>query len=202
MNHDPWHREIEDGLDHQHIAIVGYSHYRKETEKDYPGLTNKVMKDVLCGKQKGDSFFSTVPTYFGSRDRADFWRRVHFFNFVPEAFVYGKKYAAANEDQVKKAGTRFIHIISELKPDKVFVFSRKAWIAFPEAIEEPNGLCTPLNSDKTDNWGSYDIGCKVVRVCGFRHPLFASTQKMQPSVSEFLAMEWPVGRPRAKRNLI
>jgi hypothetical protein len=191
MEHDPWRREIESGLNGQHIAIVGYSHYRKETEEDHSGLTNKVMNDVLTSKQKGDSFFSTVPTYFDSNDREDFWRRVHFFNFVPEAFVYGKKYASANKCQIEKARTRFLNTIRELKPDKVFVFSRKAWLAFPEALEERNGHCTALNFDNSDNWGSYDIGCKIVRVCGFRHPLFARGANLRPSVCEFLDMKWP-----------
>lgn len=190
IEHTPWTRELMDGTIPSEIAVVGYSHYRKESDIDHDRFTLTVMENVLSGEQSGDAFFSAVPNYFGHADRTAFWRSVHFFNFVPEAFLDTQKFATATSKQNEFARSRFLRLLENLMPDKVFIFSRKAWRECPITVEEETGgACTSLICNPRDNWGTYTIKGKSIRVCGFRHPLFARTEQMRAAVHEFLDLK-------------
>ncbi len=190
IEHQHWKRTSKVGIDGQHIAIVGYSHYRKPHKRDSADFTQWVMREFIRGERIGPAFFRPIQKFFGQEDSDKFWKRVHFFNFVPESFLEGDKFATANGDLLKRAKDRFTRILKLEKPDKVFVFSRKGWNQCPETLEEAAGkLCHPLRSNDQDTWGTYDIGVKKVRVCGFRHPLYARLEKVMPSVQEFLKMQ-------------
>jgi hypothetical protein len=186
IEHKHWKRRSEEGIQGQHIAIVGYSHYRKEQdEADSAGFTQKVMKSYLSGDRKmGAMFFPPIQKYFGFDDREEFWNRVDFFNFIPECFPSAKKFASAEMKVRARAQTRFKKILSIEKPDKVFVFSRKGWNQCPDTPEETH----PLKSNPQDTWGTYYLDGHTVRACGFRHPLYAPFKDMQVSVREFLKM--------------
>jgi hypothetical protein len=188
IEHEHWKRTNTQGIGNrnQHIAIVGYSHYRKKTDdKDSDQFTQTVMKSYLSGDRKmGAMFFPPIERYFGYENRVDFWNRVHFFNFIPECFLSDKKFASGNLKLVKRAQTRFDRILSLEKPDKVFVFSRKGWNQCPDTSLPTK----PLEADHRDTWGTYTYGTHDVSVCGFRHPLYASAEQVKRSVQEFLAM--------------
>jgi hypothetical protein len=188
IDHKPWKRKSKNGIGGQHIAIVGYSHYGDPT-KDSSGFTTWAMKEFISGSQIGGRFFPPIQSYFGYEAQPDFWNRVHFFNFIPVCFPSEKKFATANKKLVKHAQTRFLRILHEERPDKVFVFTRKGWNQCPSTLEEDDGRrCRPLKSNHEDNWGTYEIDGHKVRVCGFKHPLYSNPAKMKRSVQEFLAM--------------
>jgi hypothetical protein len=190
IDHKHWKRANGDGIQNQHIAIVGYSHYG-ETSKDYSGFTNWAMKSYISGKGIGERFFPPVQTYFGYEGRPEFWNQVDFFNFVPECFATAKKFASADAKLKDHAQKRFLRILTDEKPDKVFVFTRKGWNQCPPTLEEAaGGRCIPLKFNPEDNWGTYDVGGHRVKVCGFRHPLFyANSEQVAVSVREFLMMK-------------
>jgi hypothetical protein len=181
-----WQRKSTDGIQKQHIAIVGYSHYRKEQdEADSSRFTHSVMRSYLSGDPKvGARFFPRIETYFGFEDRNEFWNRVDFFNLIPECFPSDKKFGLADIELKKRAQARFKKILSVEKPDKVFVFSRKGWNQCPDTPEETQ----PLRSNPCDTWGTYHLGGHSIRACGFRHPLYAKVEGMQMAVQEFLGM--------------
>jgi hypothetical protein len=191
IEHEHWKRKDLSGIAGHHIAIVGYSHYRDKKAADHSQFTIDAVNKVISGKDKryGGAMFSSVPGYFGDYKREDFWRKVHFFNFVADAFFAHDKFAIANSQQVEVAQKRFKDILRKELPDKVFIFSRKAWSSCPPTLEEMNGLCVPLTNNAADNWGTYEINGKLIRVCGFRHPLRASSEKMRTSVQEFLDLD-------------
>ena len=187
IEHLHWQRTDKSGIAGQHIMIVGYSHYRKKEDPDHAGFTRGAVRKVISGKEKkyGGAMFSAVPSYFGDFAREDFWKKVLFFNFVPDSFLDTEKFATARGNQLEVAKKRFNKILGKEMPDKVFVFSRKAWRDCPLTEEEQTGLCTPL-SNGLDNWGTYAINGKKIRACGFRHPMRTDTKKMRSAVQEFL----------------
>jgi hypothetical protein len=187
IEHKHWTRKSDEGIQGQNIAIVGYSHYRKEQdEADSSRFTHSVMRSYLSGDQKmGAKFFPPIQRYFGFEDRKAFWNRVHFFNFIPECFPSANKFASADIELKKRAQTRFKKILSIEKPDKVFVFSRKGWNQCPDTPEETQ----PLKSNPRDTWGTYDLGGHTILACGFRHPLYADFEGMHLAVQEFLKMQ-------------
>jgi hypothetical protein len=135
IEHDPWVATRSGGIGEQSIAIVGYSHHLREATRDHRRLTNIIVRDVIAGKQRGDSFFPRVPTYFGYADSADFWPRVMFFNFLPCAIgTRSDKYKTGSPLQLECARERFCRILREHKPQRVFVFTTKGGTSAPTRL--------------------------------------------------------------------
>jgi|SRR5579862_6248784 len=128
-------RYYEQGIRGEKIAIVGYSHYRKPEHFDHEDFTQSTINHVLTGKQSGDSFFPAIPQYFGYVDKASlvtFWNSVLFFNFIPECIgTSAEKHRNGTLEQIRSGRTRFIRILSERQPSRVFVFTRKGWASMP-----------------------------------------------------------------------
>jgi hypothetical protein len=187
IEHRHWKRTSKKGIEGQHIAIVGYSHYRDlQAGKDSNEFTHTVMNTYLSGDRRmGAMFFPPIQRYFGYENhRVEFWSRVDFFNFVPECFASTDKFASAARDLKTRSQDRFKKILSVEKPNKVFVFSRKGWNQCPDTVEATQ----PLNANPKDTWGFYEAGGHKILACGFRHPLFAKIEDMQLAVQEFLKM--------------
>jgi hypothetical protein len=154
--------------------------------RDHEGLTRAVMKLVLAGKLNRNPFFSRIPAYFDYSDPSDFWLRVLFFNFLP-CSVGGpdQKYARGTSQQAEMARCRFLRLLSEYKPTKVFVFTAKGWNECPDT----SGPCVPLNPPAPlPSWGRYAINRRTVLACGFYHPQYATTAETRIAVQRFLKM--------------
>ena len=190
IEHKPWKgpkREL--GIDGQRVAIVGYSHYRNAKDADNEQFTICVVRNVLSGQQRGDSLFAAIPGYFGFKDRIEFWKRVWFFNFIPECIgTDEEKYATGSPDQIKRAGERFRRILQKERIQKAFVFTTKGWRHCPYTDEEKKGKdCASLGHGFDDvTWGNYTLGARKVLAFGFRHPQFAPKEHMRAAVSEAL----------------
>jgi hypothetical protein len=188
--HDPWRPTSKDGIDGQHIAIVGYSHHLKGGDVDCKSLTRDVVRDVIKGKKKL-SFFTSIQNYFGYNNPKDFWTRVLFFNFLPDCIGDSdNKYGKGSDEQHRLAQDRVRRILSKERPNKVFVFTTKGWQKFPNTIENVGDQpCTPLFPGSPEpSWGIYEMGSHRVLVCGFRHPQYAKGQNIKRQVEAFLAM--------------
>ena len=118
----------------------------------------------------------------------DFWSRVYFFNFLPRSVgTKEKMYATGTKTELEEAQARFLQFLEKEQPDKVFVFTRKGWKHFPESVEERgNNLCNVLLEGSKTNWGTYEVGPKVVSVCGFQHPQYAGGEQLKREVQAFL----------------
>lgn len=102
-----------------------------------------------------------------------------------------EKYAKGTKAQTQVATKRALGILSEHKPDKVFVFSRKAWIDFPPTDQERvrKQHCTPLiKGMREPSWGEYTFGGHKTLACGFRHPQFSNGEALRIQVQEFLRL--------------
>lgn len=192
IEHIPWQgEEYESGVAGQRIAIVGYSHHRKREHPDSPSFTEDVVRQVISGDLKTDSFFPRVPGYFGYDDRAAFWSRVLFFNFLPDCVEDEECYRPGNPSQIARGQERFLRIIREKEPDKVLVFTTKGWRDCPQTREQDAGRArTPLGANFPNNfsWGTYAADHHIIMAFGLRHPQGAIGQLMRDAVQSVLAM--------------
>jgi hypothetical protein len=192
VDHEPWRGPYcESGIEGQRIAIVGYSHHRNANDVDNNQFTINVVRNVLIGKQKGDSLFATVPGYFGYANRVEFWNRVWFFNFIPECIgTSDEKYAVGTDGQIQRARARFMRILRVERPNKVFVFTKKGWPKCPFTAQEERGEdCTPLGDGFDDfSWGRYVFSDHTVAAFGLRHPQCACKAQMMAAVKKALTI--------------
>jgi len=190
IEHLHWQRKDQSGIAGQHVMIVGYSHYTKKDDRDHKDFTNVAVNEVIYGNdgKYGGAMFSSIPRYFGNyANRGDFWKKVDFFNFVPNSFLDKTKYANANSEQNEIARIRFRRILSEERPDKVFVFSRKAWRSCKDALQEADLNHAPFSYKLDGNWGTFVADGKIIPVCGLRHPMLANAEEMRTAVQSFLS---------------
>jgi len=192
IEHEPWRGpDCKRGIEGQRIAIVGYSHHRDPNHEDNNLFTNCVLERVASGEKIRDSLFPRVPGYFGFENSAEFWRRVWFFNFIPECIgTSDMKYGVASPDLIGRAKERFTRILRTERPSiqKVFVFTTKGWSSCPDTVVEGRGgVCLRLGPqfDKV-TWGEYRFGSRTVLAFGLRHPQFANRDDMTAAVSEAL----------------
>jgi hypothetical protein len=167
-----------EGLEGQRVAICGYSHYSREG--DDPDLTNIVMRRVVSGESRYP-FFTSIAWAFGWPDVSAFWERVLFFNFVPTSVGDADdKHAIASEVQHEAGRKRLRRLMDEHEPHKLFVFSTKAWNAFPDAD-------TPKRVGENElliGWRDYitSTGQRVSAV-GIRHPQGAAAKLLREAVA-------------------
>lgn len=89
---DPWigARYASEGINGKRLLILGESHYGGEG-CEYSRFTSEVIRDMALEKGRL-AFFSRVQRLvvggrggFSDLERADFWQRVAFYNFVQSA---------------------------------------------------------------------------------------------------------------------
>jgi hypothetical protein len=192
VQHTPWVGEdYKTGIDGQRICIVGYSHHHEKGESDSDDLTEWVVRQVIEGELGKNSFFPSIPGYFGFPDPRTFWNRVIFFNFLPNCIgETDQRYGTGGTDQTIRGQKRFLQIIRESNPtvEKVFVFTVKGWRDLSRKIEEESGKeIIPLSTEFPKfSWGTYTVDGHTVRAFGLRHPQFAPFEMMRSAVQQIL----------------
>ncbi|HVH82053.1 MAG TPA: hypothetical protein VM782_21830 [Stellaceae bacterium] len=172
------------GINGQRIAIVGYSHYLKEGSEDSRSVTKDTINDVIRGRRF--SFFSSISAYFGD---PDVWKKVLFFNFLPNAIGYREdRYKVGDKRQLERARIRVTRLIDQYSPNKLLVFTRKGWSEFPKTQQESKGELLSLSTCPSFTWGSYRSSRCHTMGFGLRHPQYAPTDVMISAVSEILSM--------------
>lgn len=169
------------------MAIVGYSHWVGNGDGDHIEVTQECISKVVSGEFR-TLFFTAVRNYFGYEKHEDFWRRVMFFNFLPNAIGGpGQRFGAGTEDQVNIARDRFLRLIRENLPNRVLIFTSRHW-AFPE-IDVP---LQKLGQNFPSKFGyrQYAVGSHEVTTAFFlRHPQGANKELMRRAVQHVLG--WP-----------
>lgn len=128
------------GINGQRVAIVGYSHYGDEDGYDDEQFTVDVLEKVIS-REFNIAFFTSIRNWFGFADHSDFWHRVVFFNYIPNAIGDARhRYAFGSPEQNEHARRRFLDILARETPQKVFVLSKKALSALPPTEEEKAGV--------------------------------------------------------------
>jgi hypothetical protein len=195
VEHIPWvGEEYEAGIEGQRIAIVGYSHWMEEGEKDSDDCTLTVIRKVIGAEEKFDQnpFCVQIRNYFNFASHFDFWNRVLFFNCIPECIgTREEKYKTATPNQVERAKVRFLRIMQERLPQKVLVFTTKGWADLPPTLEDQKPSSRPPRLAAEFGgfeWGTYKTNGHTVMAYGLRHPLGAPGKLMRRAVQHILAM--------------
>jgi len=134
------------------------------------------------------AFFKKIPDYFGQS--LTFWNDVLFFNFLPDIVGDGEnRYGSGTTQQIIRGKARFLRLVEQHAPDKIFVFSKRAWRQLPPKAEETKGLeCEPISEEMPSfQRGSYRGPRGSVSVFGLRHPQFARDDEMKQVIK--LALE-------------
>lgn len=184
IEHAPWiGNDYKDGIAGQKVAIVGYSHHH--ISNDYDAMTEDVVRKVrerLEGYEK-IRFFADIASYFGFRGKSDFWDKVVFFNFVPDMIGNSsKRFDKASEDQHRRGAQRSLRIMADLKPDKVFIFSKKACDQFPPSEDNVDGRPNPKLGVQFERFGIGRYGNSTAIF--LRHPQGANGSVLREAVAQ------------------
>jgi hypothetical protein len=190
IEHRPWKgSNYESGIGGKRIAIVGHSHYG---DVDYELLTCTIVQGVIQGNE-ALRFFTSIRNFFGYSSHAEFWNRVVFFNYLPSCVgTASERFAVGSTEQIAVAKKRFVRLVGQLQPAKVFVFTNsddKGWQTFPETDQEKAGGETlPLQGFTGFRWGTYTVDDHVATAFGLRHPQWADGNLMRRAVEHILAI--------------
>lgn len=140
---DPWvgSRYRTDGLSGVRVFILGESHYG-DAGTESRSFTAEVVRE--WGQEKRLRFFTLTqklvlglgPGWVPSEERAEFWERVAFYNFV-QCFTGPEPRYRPIEDMWQSAAQPFLETLSELKPHLLVVLGfelRRRLPAIPESI--------------------------------------------------------------------
>lgn len=190
IEHTAWvgPRFADSGLHGQRLGILGYSAW---TENDYANYTCESVLNVISGAWSNVQFFNAIPRYF-DWDRADFYNRTLFFEFVPCA-IGGKdaRYNMATPDQVDAGRARVLRLVREHRIDKLFVFSAKAWSALAGLSEFAAEKRMRLGNTRF-RYVRSEIDNQPITVIGMRHPQYAPMLQMREAVAEAMALPFGV----------
>lgn len=184
MEHTEWcpREYCRGGLSGQRIAVAGHSHW--SDDPDHEAFTDVCLRNVISGEWR-ISFFTSIARYFGFDEPADFWPNVLFFNFLPTMVgESGERFDNGRKDQWEAGRARVLRILDQHKPDKLFVFSTKAWQEFPPTIEDATGV----EGQPPLYWHTYEVGNgHRVKAVGLRHPQGANAELMKAQVASLMA---------------
>ncbi len=125
---EPWigSKYVAEGLDGLRLLIVGESHYGSGTES--ADFTRSIVQK--WGREKRHRYFTTVAklvldrgsAYISDAERADFWDRVAFTNYV-QSFVdeSAESRARPTEEMWEAAREPFRQTVRKADPDAILV---------------------------------------------------------------------------------
>ncbi len=183
IEHLPWRGCQYGQLDGQKIAVVGYSHWLDAGDRDHPDVTRDVIECVMEDREWANiAFFRQIRDYFGYSTHRDFWPCVAFFNFLPDCVGdEAERYRHGTEQQIERGRERFPRLLNELKPAKVFVFTRRYWALRPHNLDDLDEGDLPEYARNFKK--ATCVGCPVFFL---RHPQGARKAPMIETVSLLL----------------
>ena len=197
--HEIWQGPAYESSPERH-AVLAFSHYDREVRQKCDGaldarkadFTLRLLELVTHGKCEV-RFFNDLAKLFGwtgARDRQEFWKRVVFFNYLPMCVDGDEIHRGARKEERAPANARFAEVLSERKPDRLFVFSRKSWALLPPREEETAGRVGLRELGVGGfTYGSYCVGGHRTLACGLRHPTRSDHGELRAGVEAFLAVQ-------------
>ncbi|WP_027062836.1 hypothetical protein [Mesorhizobium loti] len=183
FQHTPWiGTEYTNGLSGCKVVVVGNTHWSEDGEVDDQDCTIKTVSEVCIGAYDKIAFFNQIRGYFGFTDASEFWNRVVFFNYAPRCIgTRANRYDAIPPSLADEAKARFLKILEEKKPDKVFVFSSAVRWMLP--VRDVEMLKVALNNARVGRLLDSDLSSPIYML---RHPERASKQEMTETVSALM----------------
>ena len=123
---DPWigNRYATDGIRGKRLLILGESHYGKPDDQ-YLGFTSKVISDEALKKGSFAIYAKILRLVMGTNaglsneERADFWQRVAFCNFI-QTILVGTAYRPTDK-MWNEAREPLLQTLREITPTIVLV---------------------------------------------------------------------------------
>lgn len=179
-------------------AILGFSHYDRDwsqTDHSCAGLDAKKANfttQLLTQTVEGACdlrFFRDIAKACGAaslKERQTFWKQVVFFNYLPVCVDAHEIYRTASRTERARANQRFCEVLESCSPDRVFVFSKKAWKLMPATNEEQGSQPLTRLGVSTYEFGTYTADSRKVVACCLQHPTHADHSMLRAGVLAFL----------------
>lgn len=181
-------------------AVLGFSHYDRDWSKpdsSCAGLDAKKANfttQLLTQTVEGRCdlrFFRDLAKAFGATDlepRKRFWEQVVFFNYLPTCVDAHEMFRTATKAERERGNARFCQALATYKPDRVFVFSKKAWKLMPKTDEANRGEPSGSLHVSSYEYGTYTIDTHKQLACCLQHPTHADHSLLRQGVLAFLGV--------------
>lgn len=182
MQHEPWVGSgYKRGIEGARVLVAAYSHW-----SDEPDTAEFTKREVLkwAGGDEPEPFGPRLRAFFSINRPDEFWNRIAFFNTLPR-LVGGPKerFEQGDQNQRREASRRVLDIIDAVQPDRIFVFSRKAWHIWPDYTGSlKNGTLRIADVGEFDA-GTYKHPRGEAVAFGFTHPQFTAVAPTQIAVN-------------------
>ena len=193
VEHREWvGSEYDLGIEGQRIAIMGFSHHGNP-DGEGSDFTERTLEKVCAGRSH--AFFDQVQGYFGVPGREAFWNSVVFFNYLPDLVGSSDdRFGYGSPEQHERASERFMRILGRRCPDKVLVFSMKAWGSMG-ALRAADQKGKPLGAEgefpRRFGWRTYEVDGHVTAAFGLRHTQGAPKEMMVQAVRRVMSLDVP-----------
>jgi hypothetical protein len=115
------------------LLLIGEGHYLTQAEKHYdtPSLTQEIIGRVRNGTQILPFYTRVASTvrgqdHLGSDERAEFWDRVAFYNYIPMVAA-SRARRRPSPDMWASAIAPFCAVVTRLRPRYVLVLGKSVW---------------------------------------------------------------------------
>ncbi len=190
IEHLPWiGADYESGINHQKIAIMGFSHHSNEPDRE--SLTIDKVGQITSG-QADHPYFHEIRNCLGYSSHAELWPKVMFFNFLPSCISSNDelRYGSGSPEQRELGKKRMLRLLATYKPNKLLIFTSKGWNLSPPTQEQQMGRdCIPLGPDFPNiTYGTYDVGTHSVKAYGLLDLLIGNEAMIHKAVQHILAL--------------
>ncbi len=185
FEHAPWiGASYEAGIGGKRVLVVGYSHWSEEADRT--DFTQDQVQQWAAGEEPMP-FGPRLRTFFGDADAFTFWNSIAFFNALP-SLVGGadERYADGTPEQIAAIGPLVLRLIAELEPDRIFVFSKKAWKRWPAYTGTLTEHTLLVDEVGAFDAGSYRHGRGEAIAFGFNHPQYSPVAPTRRAVTAAL----------------
>lgn len=175
--HRPWVGRNYGQLKGKRIAFVGFSHWGNPADET-PDFTQRVVED-WANVYESRPFAERIRMYAGGEDPRTFWNSVAFFNTLPTLVgTEDGRYDKGSPEQIALVPSRVLTIIEDLKPDRLFVMSRKAWKMWPNYTGSYRDGTLQVAEVGEFDCGTYAYTGGETVAFGLPHPQFSKSSEM------------------------
>lgn len=185
------------------LLLIGESHYINKDEskenddlnlatseiKKMPDSNSNFTSQMVIGfieKRWDINFYRNLGLLFNENDKYELWKHVSFANAIQVGLEYSD--CQPSKEEIETVKQSFWTILSELKPDKIIVCSKRMWEKWmPDDDERGKGFSDiSLNGLHSTVW-RYEVDHHISYAIGINHPSrFFSYKEWRPFVFKFL----------------
>ena len=197
MQHEPWiGSDYEQGVEGARVLVAAYSHW--SAEPDTAEFTKREVR-AWVGGDEPEPFGPRLRAFFNIDRPDEFWRRIAFFNTLPRLVGGpGDRFAHGDQSQLGEVSQRVLDVIEAVQPDRIFVFSRKAWHIWPDYTGSLKEGTLRIADVGEFDAGTYKHPRGEAVAFGFTHPQFTPVVPTRIAVAAALKVAVDDLRPSSE----